>query len=104
MKFNNNISQEEFELIEAYLNNQLSAEDLAEFEKRLLLDNDFNNKVQDLKTILFGIETQALKEQLNQLHKDIDTEHLITPEKQVVVRRMSWHYMAIASMLVIALG
>lgn len=104
MKFNNNISQEEFELIEAYLNNQLNTEDLAEFEKRLLLDNDFNNKVQDLKTILFGIETQALKEQLNQLHKNIDTEHLITPEKEVVVRRRSWHYMAIAAVLVIALG
>jgi len=59
----NNISQDEFEKIEAYLNQKLSKEDLVVFKNRLTKEKGFKTKVNDIKTVLIGLETQALKEE-----------------------------------------
>lgn len=105
MKLNHDISQEEFELIEAYLNNQLNSKDLEEFEQRLKNEDNFKIKVDDIKTILLGIETQVLKEQLNVFHEVVNSEDTFHIKKEdEEERRIPWIYMAIAAMLIIALG
>ncbi len=95
MNTNIHISQEEFERIEAYLNNQLSKEDLAEFEHRLSNESHFAAKVEDVKITLAGIETQALKEQLNVFHNEIS---------KTKVRTLNWKPLAIAAAFIIAAG
>ena len=97
------ISQEEFERIEAYLTQTLSDEDLSEFEKRLENEDGFAEKVQDIKTVLSGLETQALKEQLDAFHKDLTTDNndVVAPSK---VKPLNWKRIAVAAALIIAAG
>lgn len=100
----NNITQEEFERIEAYLNNSLSKGDLQIFENRLENEEGFAAKVEDIKTVLTGIETQALKEQLNEFHKDISTPAKDTIQFNPKVKSLQWRKIAVAAALIIAAG
>lgn len=100
----NDISQEEFERIEAYFNGLLSIDDLTIFEKRLNEENGFKSKVDDIKTVLTGIETQALKEQLDVFHKAIPQISNGNVSTESKVRHLYWKRIAIAAALVIAAG
>jgi len=104
MDLHDDISQEEFESIEAYLNQSLSDEDLSAFEDRLQNEAGFTTKVEDIKAILMGLETQALKEQLDSFHKDLsntEPDHLAQPRK---VRTLVWRRIAVAAVIIIATG
>lgn len=103
MALNNNITQEEFEHIEAYLNHQLKDDALLLFEKRLENEVGFKAKVEVIETIILGIETQALKEQLNQFHESIDTPTDSEINKVVNIRSSNWKYLSVAAAFVIAL-
>ena len=98
------ISQEEFEKIEAYLNGKLESNELIEFKAMLENDSDFKTKVEDIKTVLFGIETQELKEQLNIFHDDLEVEHTPIEGTETKVRSIHWKKLAIAAVLIIAAG
>ncbi|WP_422107559.1 tetratricopeptide repeat protein [Winogradskyella sp.] len=97
------ISEEEFERIEAYLTQTLSDEDLSVFEERLQNEEGFAEKVEDIKTVLSGLEAQALKEQLDHFHDELLTneEDLIVPPK---VKFLNWKRIAVAAALIIAAG
>ena len=97
------ISQEEFERIEAYLTQTLSDEDLSEFENRLKNEAGFAAKVKDIKVVLSGIETQALKEQLDDFHATLSTDNndVVAPPK---VKLLKWKKIAVAAALIIAAG
>jgi predicted Zn-dependent protease len=99
-----NITQEEFERIEAYITGQLSDEKHLEFEKQLKDDNEFKTKVDDVKTILLGIETQSLKEQLNDFHEDLTKDSDKTIISDPKVKSIGWQKLAIAAALIIAAG
>ncbi|WP_412560112.1 tetratricopeptide repeat protein [Winogradskyella sp. MIT101101] len=100
----NDISQEEFESIEAYLNGQLSDEDVMVFENRLKNEEGFASKVEDIKTILTGLETQVMKEQLDEFHDEMPNsqEDIITNEPKV--KSLHWKRIAVAAVLIIGLG
>lgn len=100
----NNITQEEFESIEAYLNNSLSKEDLLIFENRLQNDEGFAAKVEDIKTVLKGIETQALKEQLDIFHNEMTSTEEDTDVIEPKVKSLKWRKIAVAAALIIAAG
>lgn len=94
-------SQDEFEQIEKYLNGNLDALDLQNFEHRLESDADFKTQVEDIKIILSGVETQTLKEQLDIFHNDIN----IKPKAdQTKVYPLNWKRLLIAAVLIIAAG
>ncbi|WP_179343943.1 tetratricopeptide repeat protein [Winogradskyella ursingii] len=96
----NNITQQEFEIIDAYLKGQLSEDETAKFEYRLETDEDFKNKVADIKTILTGIETQEMKDQLDVFHNEIDKQKIST-KSETNVRHIDWKKLAIAAMFII---
>ena len=98
------ISQEEFERIEAYLNGSLSEVDLSKFEEQLKNEEGFASKVEDIKTVLMGIETQSLKAQLDSFHEDILQESNLTSDSNSKVRTLNWKPLAIAAALIIAAG
>lgn len=100
----NNITQEEFESIEAYLNHSLSKDDLLAFENRLQNEEGFASKVDDIKTILSGIETQALKEQLDKFHAEMPSTVKNTDVFEPKVKYLQWRKIAVAAALIIAAG
>ena len=100
----NNISQDEFEKIEAYLNQKLSKEDLVIFKNRLTKEKGFKTKVNDIKTVLIGLETQALKEELDLFHKDIDHGKTESDTTESKVHSFNWKRLLVAAVLIIAAG
>lgn len=100
----NEISQEEFESIEAYLNGQFSGNDLLIFENRIKTEKEFASKVEDIKTVLTGLETQALKEQLDEFHNELSNNQEETLANEAPIRSLSWKRLAVAAVLIIGLG
>ena len=100
----NDISQEEFESIEAYLNDQLSDEDLLVFEKRLNNEDGFSSKVEDIKTVLIGLETQALREELDKFHDELSNTQEETIANETPIRSLKWKRIEVAAVLIIGLG
>ncbi|TBN05508.1 tetratricopeptide repeat protein [Hyunsoonleella flava] len=104
MKENDNISEELLETIERYLNGTLSTPELKDFNRLLDLDEDFRAQVEDVRTMLFGIEAQSLKEQLNEFHEDVPkaTTKERSPEQKV--RFLRYSRIAAAAAIIIAVG
>tara|TARA_R110002049_G_scaffold210990_1_gene382043 strand:- start:1212 stop:1949 length:738 start_codon:yes stop_codon:yes gene_type:complete len=98
------ISQEEFEHIEKYVNGKLDTIDLHKIEQRIQNDAEFKSKVEDIKIILTGIETQVLKEQLNMFHEDIDKKSTNSETKNTKVHTLNWKRLLVAAVLIIAAG
>lgn len=103
MKDNSKISKELLEIIERYINGSMTSQELKDFNQLLELDNEFKVKVEDVKTMLTGIETQALKEKLNEFHKEIP-KTIIENTPNTKVRFLSFSKMSIAAALIIAIG
>lgn len=72
MNTENNISQAQLEAIESYLNNTMEETQRQDFETKLKEDTSFKNTFEDTKTLLLGIESAVLQEQLNAFHKPFD--------------------------------
>jgi predicted Zn-dependent protease len=100
----NNITQDDFEYIEAYLNHTLSKEEVVAFEKRLKKDKTFAAAVEDIRLAIAGIETQALKEQLNTFHAEIDTDKKAITNSDRKVIYMHWKKIAVVAILLIVAG
>jgi len=98
----NNISQKEFETIEAYINGQLSNENKTAFENRLKNEKDFASKVEDIKVIIVGIESQSLKEQLNSFHDELDINNdTYSIQYDTKTTTFNWKKLAIAAVFII---
>lgn len=98
------ITPEDFEYIENYLNGKLDSKDLQEFEQRLQTEPEFKAKVEEIKSVLIGIETQALKEQLHVFHEDIDTKTTNSKIHNIKAHTFNWKRLLIAAALIIAAG
>ncbi len=101
MDLNTNISQELLESVEKYINGNMTSDELILFEKRLKNDSKFKIQVEDIKTLLFGIESQALKENLNDFHNDLSEQ---IPKKNTKIRFMQFRRIAVAASIIIAVG
>ncbi len=100
---NNDISQELLEAIERYLNGTMDLKERKDFDDYLKIDSDFRAQVEDVKTMLTGIETQALKEELNTFHQEIENKKSkIANYKKVRFLKLSKWAAAVA--IVIAVG
>ncbi|WP_432412504.1 tetratricopeptide repeat protein [Rasiella sp. SM2506] len=109
MKRNEDISQEEFERIENYLNNELTPDEKITFEKAIQEDPSVGKKVAEVKQLLFGIETAVLKNDLDTYHEELNpvrkvhTEHSDTIEIPKKTNTMALVY-SMAAAIVIAFG
>lgn len=101
MKDNSNISQELLETVERYHNKTMSQEEQQAFEQRLQNDAQFKILVNDIESFLFGIEQQALKEKLDEFHKELPMQ----PETEATdskARSLHWRKIAAAVVVIIA--
>lgn len=94
------VTQEEFEQIEAYLNHSLSDQDMVSIEERIKNDVVFKQKVEDIKIVIQGIEVQSMKEKLNEFHNKI----LLNSASNQKTIHTNWKKIAIAAVFVIAAG
>jgi len=68
---NNNITQEQLERIERYLQDTMPDEQRRQFEQQLNTDEEFRQLVDDVKVMLIGIESASLKSNLEQFHDEM---------------------------------
>lgn len=98
MNDNSDISQELLEIIERYINGSMTSQELKDFNQLLELDNEFKIKVEDIKTMLSGIEGQSLKEHLDEQHENIPK----TIDKKI--KYLNFNKIAAAVAVIIAIG
>ena len=72
-----------------------------EFEKKLNQDPDFKSEVKVIRSLLFGIETQALKEKMDEFHKDLPIQINTKPS---VSKVKFWDFRKIAAAAIIIIG
>ncbi len=101
MKDNSNITQELLETIERYYNDSMSKEERIEFETKLQQDTTFKSQVEDIKLLLFGIESQSLKEKLNEFHGELPIQ-METEDPSSKVRFLHFRKIAAAAIIIIA--
>ena len=68
------ISQEEFELIEHYLDGSMSHKEQSGFDKTLMEDEVLKQKTEEMRILLQAVEEQTLREKLKKFHKEISSE------------------------------
>jgi len=102
LETNSNISQEQLESIERYINGTMSPKELKAFEARLVEEPDFKIQVEDIRILLLGVETQSLKEQLDEFHKDINKESV--QKESPKIRYLQFRKFVAAAAVIIALG
>lgn len=103
MKPDYNISQEELEHIERYINKTMTLEESAAFEKKLESNLDFKKQVEDIETILLGIETQALKEKLEEFHNELPETDIPSKEPSKL-KYLNFTKLVAAAAILIAAG
>lgn len=83
----------------------MAQEERARFEEQLHNDPAFKRLVEDIRTTLLGIETQALKERLDEFHEAIP-KHSSSEKSngRPKLRFLSFTKIAIAAGIIIALG
>lgn len=103
MDENYNISQSEFELIEQYLNGDLDADTAQQVLEQIEKNPIFKTKVETVKTIITGIESQVLKNKLDVFHEELEQKLQITTTKSLN-NKSWWRPLAVAAALIIATG
>jgi predicted Zn-dependent protease len=100
---NQNITQEAFERIENYLNNTMTQEARFTFEEQLKNDTTLQKQVAEHKILFEAVETQSLKEQLNEFHKSVlGTE---APKIETSkIRYLQFRKIAVAAVIIISIG
>lgn len=94
-----NITPEELEIIENYLADKLSAEDLQQFEERLSSDGEWKQKLAEVRLLITGIREAALSERMSDYHQSAEDDLL--PLKQVRSVQWSKIWMVAASIVLI---
>ncbi len=69
MKYKDNISQEEMEKIESYLDNSMSTLDKTQFEQELRSNQELAAKTEEIRLLQVGIQEAILKQKLKTFHQ-----------------------------------
>lgn len=102
MKYNHNIPEDEIILIEGYLTNTLGAEERVAFEHKLLQNSDLQQKINELKLLLLGIQETEIKTRLSEFHQGLVSNNGSLPLK--VSKKLNFPRMAIAASVLVLLS
>lgn len=102
------LTEEQFELIEAYLKNELSALDRASFEQDLAADAELRAEVNHQRDFRLGLRALGIQRALEQASSQYNASAGTTTrvlESTTVVRPLSmWRYWAAAASVAVMLG
>lgn len=102
-----NISVEQIESIEKYLDNSMNLGERKEFEKKLAEDIDFRQEFEEFKSMILGIEAASLKARLDSYHDEMDkTENLEISNQEVPKKTSDSKFLifAIAASILLIMG
>lgn len=102
LKNNSNITPELLEAVERYDSDAMAKEERMAFEERLK-DPSFKLLVEDIRITLLGIETQVLKERMDEFHNDMIENPTVKPHS-TKTSILSFSKIALAAGIIIALG
>ena len=105
MKKENNISQELLETIERYLNGTMDESEHNIFSERMEADPQLQQQVEDVRTMLVGIEQAVLTGKMEDFHAEIPTEE--HAEKVIPLtskKRNRFAYIGIAASIIAVIG
>lgn len=97
MKPEYDISPDEYELIENYLLAGLSPQERTAFDDKMKSDANWNQKVDEVRLLLTGVQESGLRASLDQYHQDLAKE--VKPRSEGKVLSMNVKWMAAASVL-----
>jgi len=97
------INEEDFHLIEAYLDGELDDLKASEITRRLYEDTDFKDAFEEIKAMRIDLETAFMKKKLSEFHQDIEIES-INSEIQPNKKKLSFYILPVAAVLIISLG
>ena len=102
------LTEEQYELIEAYLKNELSAADRASFEIDIRADAELQLEVDRQRDIRMGLQAlgiqRALQRAKTQYEASLPTATSATPKLTIVRSVSTWWYWAAAASVVVVLG
>ncbi|AKD56144.1 hypothetical protein [Spirosoma radiotolerans] len=103
-----NLSEQQYELIDAYLTNELSAADRVAFENDMKADAELRTEVDRQRDIRLGLRALGIERALQQAkaqYKATSAPIETASASQLIVRPLvSWRYWAAAASVVVVLG
>lgn len=102
------LSEEQFELIEAYLKNELSAADRVSFESDIQADVELHEEVERQRDLRLGMRALGIQQALERARTQYETTASATTsatKESTIVRPLStWRYWAAAASVAVVLG
>ncbi|RYC71011.1 tetratricopeptide repeat protein [Spirosoma sordidisoli] len=102
------LSEEQYEIIDAYLANELSAADRAAFDDEIRADADLRAEVDRQRELRLGLRAIGIERALDrarlQYQQTESAARAVAPERAVVRPLGSWRYWAAAASVVVVLG
>lgn len=92
------LNQEEFELIELFLEEKLNGDQMDRIRKRIDSDQDFASLVDEIREIQLGIQRASLSEKLDGFHADIANQKDSKPIRSI---RPLWFWGVAASLFLV---
>lgn len=92
------LNQEEFELIERFLEEKLEEDQMKIIQKRIDTDQDFASLVDEIRDIQLGIERASLAEKLDFFHDDLAEQKNSKPIRSI---RPFWFWGVAASLFLV---
>lgn len=99
-----NLSEDQYEVIEAYLNNELSAADRALFENEMQADAALQAEVGRQHDIRLGLRALGIERALEQAKSQYKATVASSDTKTTVRPLVNWRYWAAAASVVVVLG
>lgn len=92
------LNQEEFELIERFLEEKLEKDQMVLIRKRIESDQDFASLVDEIREMQLGIQRAALAEKLDSFHADLTEQKEFKPIRSI---RPLWFWSGAASLFLV---
>lgn len=92
------LNQEEFELIERFLEEKLEKDQMVLIRKRIESDQDFASLVDEIREMQLGVQRVALAEKLDSFHADITEQKEFKPIHSI---RPLWFWSVAASLFLV---
>lgn len=106
MNWNRPITEEEWSLIDQYLDAELTGTAKQQFEERLQHDADWKEAVDSVRLIRMGIKEDAIRGKMRQYHEELPPRGSLKPisGKKGLSVRMNWAAAAAGILLIATLG
>lgn len=104
MKYRNQLTDEETEEIERFLQQEMDESEAADFSQRMRENEELRQKVDEVKLTQLAIGEIALKERLDEYHEAIQTVSGKPVNRRVIQWGVSWKIAATILFVVVAAG